>query len=195
MRTPIAAALALVLAFGCTDQTTSPTALNDAAVAPTFNFLNGPASAGIVLRYETPFAVSWADPESGLRATVGFDTDEYCANIIDFDIVAVQDVDLPTGRLLGPVQGDDMQTAVWPFTAFDCALFTTVEPLATGVSEFRLTDNDVFGTVVNNANAWGWRTHGALTLASGDKAQFSGHINRMFTNDGQFTITSKVSLH
>ena len=50
MRTPLAAGLALVLTFGCTDQPLT-TALNEAAPAPSFDignpgYLNGPGNPG-----------------------------------------------------------------------------------------------------------------------------------------------------
>lgn len=54
MRTPIAAALALVLAFGCTDQTTSPTALSDDVAAPTFTVDRQ--------EFSSPYDMDWDPP-------------------------------------------------------------------------------------------------------------------------------------
>jgi len=53
--------------------------------------------------------------------------------------------------------------SVWPFTAFDCDLFTTIDPVGTGTVDVRLTDNDV-NIFLNpdsyNWNAFGFRAHG-----------------------------------
>lgn len=197
MRTPIAAALALVLAFGCTDQGTSPTALNDGAVAPTFDINNAPPASGVVLRGTTDFAVSWVDFKNGTQVIIGADIVEFCNGTIDFDVATYMDVYVNDRPFLSHLFGDDLRTSVWGFTDFDCDKFTTLEPLAVGLSDLVNTDNDFFGSGPddNNANAWGFRAHGTLVRPSGDKAQFSGHLNLKGGFDKPFHVTAKISLH
>jgi hypothetical protein len=179
------------LIVGCSEQN-APTESRDALTNPTFNFSNGPDFAGIVERGEFPNAVTWPDFKNGMRVTIGLDMLEFCADIIDFELWDFNDQVLKDRRK-GLTHGDDLQTDVWPFTAFDCGLFTTVTPLASGVSDVVNTDNDLFQSGVNDANAWGWRAHGKLTRPSGETAVFNGHIN-IVVNSSNVSINRKINL-
>jgi len=90
-----------------------------------------------------------------------------------------------------------LRAAVWPFTNFDCALFTTIAPLATGDAEFVNNDNDVFGTPgwENNTNVWGFSAHGLLARPTGEVAVLSAERRVSYSNtQGLRVLMSKVSL-
>jgi len=184
MRYRIFSAVLVTASFvvACATQDAPPEP-NEALKGPSLNFDNGPDNPGpIVMRSEVTFAVFYVDPETGRSAVHGADIVEFCQGTIDFDLVDLQRIDVPedANRVNDILQGDDVTTSVWPFTTFDCGLFTTVTPLATGTADVVLTDNDVFvflNPESTNSNAFGFRARGALADSDGDKVQFSGHCN------------------
>ena len=195
MRTPIAAALALVLAFGCTDQATSPTALNEAAVAPTFNFSNNPDAGPNIVRFEDGLGYIINDTKKGIQALFGFDPVLICTSGGPFDLVDVQDITIPNeiDRINSVVHGDDIFTTVWDFTGFDCPSYLENEPLATGLSRIRNTDNDLNSFLYdhNNANAFGLNAHGKL-----DNGMLNAHERISWQpSEGRFNETSVVNFH
>ena len=84
---------------------------------------------------------------------------------------------------------------VWDFLAFDCELFTTIDPVASGDAKLRNVDNDLFGTVDPNANAWSFMAHGQLEDPFGSRLVFSGHITQLFGPDIGFKVNSQIVLH
>jgi len=163
---------------------------------PQFDFSNAPDVSGIVTRAEWPVAYTWPDFKTGLRVTLGLDMLEFCDGIDDFDVIPYQDVNSPTGELLTLGKGT-LRAAVWPFTDFDCALFTTIAPLATGDAEFVNNDNDLLGTPgwENNTNVWGFSAHGLLTRPTGEIAVLSAERRVSFSAArGLMVLMSKVSL-
>ncbi len=163
---------------------------------PQFDFSNAPEVSGIVTRAEWPVAYSWPDFKTGLRVTLGVDMLAWCDGSPEFDVIPYQDVNSPTGELLTLGKGT-LRAAVWPFTAFDCALFTTVTPLATGDAEFVNNDNDLLGTPgwENNTNVWGFSAHGLLTRSTGEVAVLSAERRVSYSNtQGLKVLMSKVSL-
>lgn len=140
-----------------------------------------PANSGpLVVRFEGEFLYWYADARSGLSVGIGADPAQTCAgNWDEISLVDTQWVDVPddANRIIEITHGDDVITNVWPFTEFDCGLFTTVEPVATGASALVLTDNDVF-VYENpdnvNHNAFGFTAHGYLTTADGRSVRFNG---------------------
>ena len=183
----------LPLAFAACSEQSTVASLDQ---TPAFNFSNAPAESGIIMRGERPAAYTWVDVDSGLRLIIGADINEFCSGIINFDLVAFQDAYLPEGRpILEILQGEDMQTTVWDFLPFDCVLFTSVDPAASGVADLVNTDNDLFGNAGDrNANAWTFTAQGTLTLASGADAQLSAHLVQSFTGNGRYNVSSKISL-
>lgn len=159
--------------------------------APSFDFANAPDFSGIVSRSDGPAAYTFADPATGWRVTFGLDVAEYCAGIIDFDLLYWSDKYLPTDRLVS-LNKMEARTAVWPFLAFDCALFTTVDPLASGLSTFYYIDNDLFGSDNPNVNAWGFKATGTLAwTADGTPAQFSFHRRLVWDKDNPARLVSQ----
>jgi hypothetical protein len=165
-----------LLLIACTE-TQAP--LND---TPQFNAANPPAESGIVVRDDLPIAGTWIDVKAELRVVVGADMLEFCAGIIDFDLVPHHMVFLPGGRDVFLYKGP-MYTTVWPFLDFDCDLFTTVTPLAAGYADVVNTDNDPFSADANTANPYGFMAHGTLTRPSGEDALFSGHWRALWDYD------------
>jgi hypothetical protein len=163
-----------VLLSGCADRsTTGPT------LRPSFDFTNGPANPGpIVFRFKDVFGVFYADPVRGLSAIHGGNVVEFCnTGGTAFQLVDIQHVLPPQeqGRIIELLKGKDLETTVWPFVNFDCGLFTTITPLATGVVDLVNTDNDllVFLRDTRNVNAYGFTAQGRLTRPSGAKASFN----------------------
>lgn len=194
--TSLAALFLVTLLAGCLGDEL-PSDPSAASVGPSFNFDNGPDNPGpIVMRSEVTFAVFYVDAKAGVSAIHGADIIEFCGGTIDFDLVDLQRIDVPedANRVNDILQGDDVRTSVWPFTVFDCNLFTTVTPLATGTADVRLTDNDVF-VFLNpesvNHNAFGFRAHGKLEDSAGETVNFSGHCNCVW--DGNDIDTLKCN--
>jgi hypothetical protein len=154
-----------------------------------------PPESGIIMRDGVPTALTWVDAEAGLRVIVGTDMHEFCAGIVNFDIVEYQDAYLRDGRLVELGQGV-VHTTVWNFLEFDCALFTTVDPVAQGRSKFVAVDNDLFGIEEgdSNTNSWGFMAHGRLVSSDGERMQFSGHLRQVYSPDDRYTLHSQIIL-
>jgi len=165
---------------------------------PLFDIDNGPAQSGIVVRDGAVTAFSFGDFASGQRVTFGTFDEEYCAGILDFDEIIWADKVLPLKlfRLNSLNKMDDVRTTVWPFTAFDCDLFTTVEPVARGTSDLIYIDNDVFISENPNVNSYGVSAHGALAwTADGSPANLSFHVRIVEKKDGTLlSFNQKLSL-
>jgi len=174
---------------GCSEEPT-PTQI---ASAP--DKIGPPASAGIIMRGETAVGLTWVDVDAGLRVVIGADMDEYCAGIVNFDLVDFQNGTLPSGRIVSLMKGGNLQTTVWDFLEFDCSLFTSVSPIASGTSRLMGVDNDLQGTVVRNTNSWGWMAQGMLDAADGGRAQFNGFVRQQFGNDSGPKVVSQINLH
>jgi hypothetical protein len=180
----------------------------DIDIAPSLNAQAPPAESGIVTRGGAPFALTWIDEQVGLRAIVGGDPKEFCAGVVNFDLISWKEVLVAEGvvsrgdppaafdRVVSRWVGHDMYTTVWDFLEFDCAKFTSMDPIAFGTSTMRGTDNDVYYTTVHNAEAWGLMAQGTLEwTADGSPAHFSGHQRIHFTNAKGLKLTQTISLH
>ena len=157
-------------------------------------YADPPPFSGIVTRGEDTVAVTWVDAEAGLRVIVGADMDEFCAGNEYAGLIAYQDVNLPSGRVVSN-SGAIMQTTVWDFLNFDCALFTTIDPVASGYARVRYVDNDLTGSVVNNTNSWTFMAQGKLEDPWGTPMILSAHITRQLGNDSGFKFNSQIVLH
>ncbi len=152
---------------------------------PLFNFSNGPDQSGIVSRASGAYAASWSDAATGWRVVFGADMLEFCAGIISFDELQWADKVLPTDDRIVSLNAYEARTSVWPFTAFDCTLFTTVDPLATGYSDFKWVDNDLTFSEHPNVNSWGFKANGTLAWTmDGSPAQFNFHRKIVVKKDG-----------
>jgi hypothetical protein len=188
-------ALLPLLLVACTErQPAEP----DIDIAPSFNAQAPPAESGIVTRGDALFALTWIDEQLGLRAVVGADVEEFCTGVVNFDLISWQDVLIAedVNRVFERFVGHDMYTTVWDFLDFDCAKFTSLNPIAFGTATMRGTDNDVYRTSVHNAHAWGLMAQGTLAwTADGSPAHFSGHQRIHFTSTEGLKLTQTISLH
>jgi len=180
-------ALLPLLLLACTDTQTS---LDQ---TPQFDFANAPDFSGIVERSDGPSAYVFPDAATGWQVTFGVDMLEFCDGIADFDLLYWADKNLPNDpdRWVS-LNKMEARTAVWPFLDFDCALFTTVEPLATGMSTFYFIDNDILGSDSPNTNSWGFMAAGTLAwTADGTPAQFSFHRRLVWHKDTPTKLVSQ----
>lgn len=147
-------------------------------------FAEPPESSGIVTRGSYEWGFVDVDENAGLLSVVGVDIVQWCAGDSSFDTIYYKDKDLQDGFRLNTMEQADVQASVWPFTDFNCDLFTTVEPLATGMAYFRSHDNDFFGLRYceekNNMNSFGRRANGTLYSPGGEAKQFSMHTSGLF---------------
>ncbi len=163
---------------------------------PQFDFANAPDFTGIVERASGGAWASWGDPVAGTRVTIGLDMVEWCSEVYDFDELHWADKYLPNVRLNSLNAWDDARITVWPFFAFDCGLFTTVQPLASGLGQAMYLDNDLFGSPNANTNTWGFMAHGTLAwTADGTPAQLSAHLRWVWKKgEPAQIITRKIVL-
>lgn len=168
-----------------------------------------PAQSGpIVIRYEgAPFFSGgilplWIpDMKSGMSITLGIDNIDFCLGGFNLDTVSIKEIDIPedANRINQQLSGS-VQAAVWPFTVFECDLFLTVPPLATGYADIQATDNDllVFLNPDNvNHNAFGISAHGKLQDMWGATKQmsFTYRVNWDGNDDSTFKEVIKVKLN
>ncbi|MHC4092009.1 MAG: hypothetical protein ACYSVY_17365 [Planctomycetota bacterium] len=188
----VASFLIAVAACGEGVQTTAPEIPD--TPQPAFNFGNNPDAGPIIIRDEVGGGFGLRDSESGLQVYFMFDPVGVCTGPWASDLVDRQIVDVPdeANRIIRLYHGKDVTTSVWPNFGFNCGLFTTTTPLATGLSTFVWTDNDVdilFNPDSKNSNAYGWIAHGVLTDPGGAKAPFSALHKCVW--DGQDLTTER----
>ena len=98
------------------------------------------------------------------------------------------------------IHGDDVLATIWPFTEFDCELFTTIDPIAAGTVDLRGTDNDLFEFLNpdnKNANAFGFVAHGPVYDENGTMMRVNALFRAVWdgTNDESFKAVEKVNMH
>ncbi len=172
---------------------------------PVFNWMNNPDNGNFrIFRSQQHIIACWTDSKTGLRgchATVplggGSEPDcglQHLSDPADWQQVLVdEDVFRVVANAIGAVwiTVRDLNT---PGDCFGAAL------VAEGWGTMHYTDNDQFGTVVNNTNAWGFMAAGDLTTTGGDPAKYNGHarFNFTFDKDGNFVfrpLSLEVNLH
>jgi hypothetical protein len=168
------------------------------------DFSNGPTNpgGGIVTRFEEPFGYHIPDYDAGISAFIGGDPVKDCmGEDPGFELVSIQDalVDDDANRIVSVLHGDDLTVTVWPFPDFDCELLLTVEPIAVGTVDLRLTDNDVFVYENPNhkhVNAFGVMANGTVYDGDGKKMKLNAHDRIVWDgyDFGTAKIVSKVFL-
>jgi len=169
---------------------------------PAFNFANGPESPGpIIFRTgEAGYRVSYSDPVHGLTAIHGGDVVEFCLTGETGEALVELQVVFPPeeqDRILLLLKGHDVETTVWATGSFDCDVFTTTTPLATGTVDLTNTDNDLLAGERDNRNhnAFGFVAQGTLTRPDGAKAPFNGVSKCVWDGDDFDTIKCHDSIN
>jgi len=156
-----------------------------------------PAQSGFrVFRFEDGVNIAWAiaDYNKGQHAIIGLDIREFCMGVVDFDVVFAQAVFLDQGQIVVNANGE-ARTEVFPFPQFDCDLFMNVDPLATGTSRVRYTDNDynISGT---RTNSFGIVAQGTLqSFDTGEDMRFNAVARNLWTETGEEWKSTHVNLH
>lgn len=181
MRNVVLFLFAVILVAGlaaCSTEDT-PTAVAPAPSETPVVAQDAPAQSGMyVIRSLWYYAVWFADAETNTGVILGADALEYCNGIVDFDIVPVQDVINPQDQLIinELIRASDVRATVWPFTTFDCGLFQTNQPLASGTVDMVTTDNNYYAYLEENTgervNTFGTMARGKLVTPDGDWANF-----------------------
>ena len=166
------------------------------------SFVNAdpPLESGKVIRTEWTAAYTWVDFKTGYRIVIGLDINDFCNGPPnDVSTFPITSVDVPTLENRFVVNGGGLvPTQIFDFMVFDCALFTAVGPVAEGMAEFHVVDNDWFGTTeTNDANAWGFNVHGKLTdTDTGELRTLAAKSRLMFnTNSGGVKARTTIQLH
>ena len=164
-----------------------------------------PASSGTVIRFNDTIPTrgfgAWVDHEAGTLTILGADMFEFCAGTFNFDTVPIMVVMMEDGVRFKSRMSGQVQASVWPFTNFDCALFTIVPPIATGFVKMRINDNDMHPLLNpdnHNVNAFQVTAHGVLTgWTSGESMRFALVEHGMWDGDDFSTFRgfTKIKLH
>lgn len=199
MRYTLMLAVAVAVTSCGGDDTDDMTGLDPAGMVAA-GIVDAPATSGPrVIRFEFGYGLILTDPDLGIEVTYGFDPVALCDGTATFDVVSIMQVNGPQGRAHAVVQGDDLQTRVWPFASesFDCDLFTSATPIASGVSDLVATDNDVVGgnPDARHVNSLGYRARGVLTLADGRPTRYSGTTHCVWDGTDPATLKCTEKIH
>ena len=164
MRAPIAAALALVLAFGCTDQSTAPTALNEAVPAPSLD-QGGVPSDGNGNKFVFPF-----DIDGQVTCTSG-------------DVLNRNDFGWFQGRIFGQPNNRNVELDVFhDVITYTNASGDTFVWRDVGPDHFYVGDGELFVTVTGRSTASGNSNrdeivvgHVVLNLTTGEVVFVAGN--------------------
>lgn len=199
------------LVIGC--EQSPPTAVPQ--VGPSFNFSNGPANPGIVLRTDRNDFFFFVDDKSLLVAFGSTGDGPFpCATStvltpgdlqrIVRDPSSGTDPDaFPELRLF---VADELFMFVYDWTGmpnpFTCDFILNGPRIAEGTARLVNTDNDFFAFLRDDAprtNSFGWQAHGTLQdLLNGGQVRFSGHVRIAFRpaepDDEVLVVQDKVTL-
>jgi hypothetical protein len=180
------------LAAACADSSpTTPT-----VPSPQFNFSNGPAAVGPVLRTKDAILFVFTNPEPALTALVALvnpigeacETDVALVKLVDLQQV------LSSGLTHALVQGEELPVTIYEGESPPdeiCAELPTAPVIATGTA--RLTHN--FLTFPDGSGRFSQRAQGFVTYSAGGTARFSAVVNIFFNPDGSFaSVFAKITL-
>ena len=159
-----------------------------------------PSESGIVTRGDREFALFDVDEKAGISSVLGVDPVAFCSGLTEFDFISYADKAVQNDLRSVRVGRGEVVASVWPFTDFDCNLFLTEMPLASGMASVVDRDNDFFGLdrcdEKQNINSFGYQAHGALYSPDGERKQFSMYSHALLDceDDGSFTFTPRVKI-
>lgn len=205
-----------LLLMGCQGQGTNAVLSNNNLQArpgpvlaiPNSSNSSAPASSGpYVTRYQGNFYNNFllvTDAKSGLALVIGTDPVQLCQGIVNFDLVSIMDINVPTDaqRISQLIKGTDVTTSVWnydPNVGFACSNVLSEAPVATGTSNLVSTDNDLTVFLYDNKdhNAFGFNAHGKLTGPNGEPYAFSAFSRTVWDgiNLNSVKNTHNINLH
>ncbi|HET7041215.1 MAG TPA: hypothetical protein VFI13_04325 [Gemmatimonadales bacterium] len=188
------AAIPLILAGAAACADPSATAPTESATPPA-----GPATASVVSTDQEIFTWFMVDAASGMQVHFGRDIQALCSGGDPaYDLSNVKVITNPQEALrqLRQVKGD-LKTSVWPIGPNSCAYYNSTAPLATGISNFRGTDNDVapFNRPdPKNHDAFGFMANGRLTGADGSTMQFAATYRGVWDGIDPATIKDHTDI-
>lgn len=159
-----------------------------------------PSESGIVTREDREFAVFDVDEKAGISSVLGVDPVAFCSGTGEFEFVSYADKAVQNDLRSVRVGRGEVTASVWPFTVFDCSLFLTEMPLASGIAKLVDRDNDYFGLErcdeKQNINSFGYQAHGALYNYDGERKQFSMYFHALLDceDDGSFTFIPRTKI-
>jgi hypothetical protein len=162
---------------------------------------NPPSESGVVTREDRQFAVFDVDANAGISSVLGADPVAFCSGTPEFDFLSYADKAVQNDLRSVRVGRGEVYASVWPFTSFDCGLFLTEMPLATGMARVVDRDNDFFGVEQcdekQNRNSFGYQAHGALESPYGERKQFSMYFHALIDceDDGSFTFIARTKIN
>ena len=177
-------------------------------VAPSFVSTQRPDTAGRVVRFRAGFfAFLNFDPETNLASVIGLPDDPtdtpapFCTGADDFEVLDWQTVAHESGAVNTLIRAGAVNVHVYEAPQF-LALFDTgdlcgavsLPRRAEGEARLQYTDND-YDVSGSRANSFGWRVHGILDLATGDRARYLDRLHGILRPTGAFDFTvSEVRL-
>lgn len=146
-------------------------------------YADPPAESGPnVIRYDGGIGQFFIDPDAGTIAVLGGNVAEFCRGG-GLDVVSIMRVNVPqdTDRIKRLIRGE-VEASVWPFTTFDCSLFTTTLPIAEGMVHISNNDNDLVSFLRDNKNinSYGWKANGTMYSPTGERFQFNLIYHALF---------------
>ena len=187
-----AGALAVLVVFGCSDPPTTSTTLNDDAVAPSFNFFDGPDNPGNsgVFRFQNVEFVATTDLNRDYYA-IHFQADDWsvCGGASDPLASDVQWVTNMEDVVRAITQLVDAPLFIYRLSDLfdpDLDLCSWLEEdwLYQGTHTVKSHDNDFFNSGPG-ANSWGWSGQGRVYDQAGTKCQYHEHQNAVVSPDDQ----------
>lgn len=148
-----------------------------------------PEESGIVNRSTAPGIAVIADPDDDLLVLVNVTSVEDFCNDEPADAGLVQVVELPNGVTVASVSDDDVPVLVVPEDGFEAACDdpASYPVIATGTANFRLSDNDAFGSGTRG-NVFGSQLQGTVTDDDGNLYNLTAFFRVRVTPDGDGTL-------
>lgn len=182
-------------------ETTAPRSEVDGTI---LSLASAPASSGpLVIRFESGYPIIASfDLADGLVA-VHIARDGFAGCGEPFTIFRpglFQDVSSPTFQdLVTELFKADVFVTVYPWEGQDievdpCGFLLNTPRIARGSAHLLRTDNNLFGTAVPRANAFGYTVEGLLDLTAGGRAHYSTVSRGVAVPAGGFVITENITL-
>jgi hypothetical protein len=187
--------LATSLLVGCTDAPTAPGTGLRSTHPPVTSVKNAASRGAVVVRGLLALGFIILDERNELTSVIGFTE----AELADFCITGntqphlaeFLDVIRPTGTVKESWKGEDDPVLIWPFLSDNlCGVLASTAPRWAGTTDWRGTDNEVFGLGEGPAaNSVGFQAHGEVTDSeTGDELRYQAAFRIVVSPDGEEVI-------